>query len=135
MKLRPTSHRSTLATAVALLLAGGIGACSERTQTAGQKVDSVVASAERKADDMKDAAGQATSATRQAVSDAAITTEVNAQLVKDPSLSALEINVDTRDGQVVLMGTAPDDVAKVRASQLAQGVDGVVSVDNRLTIK
>ena len=41
------------------------------------------------------------------VADASITASVNAELAKDPALSALRINVDTTDGQVLLKGTAP----------------------------
>ena len=139
-------HKSTLATAIIVLLAGGVGACGERNQTAGQKVDSAVASTERAAEQMKssvkagaaevkDAAGHAATATKVAISDAAITTAVNAELVKDSSLSALKIDVDTREHRVVLSGTAPTAAAKERATQLAQAVDGVSGVDNRLTVK
>ena len=138
--------KSTLATTIVLLLAGGVGACSDRNQTAGQKVDSAVASTERAAEQMKssvkagaaevkDAAGQAATATKAAISDAAITTAVNAELVKDSSLSALKIDVDTRAQRVVLSGTAPSATAKERATQLAQAVNGVVGVENRLIVK
>ena len=139
-------HKSTLASAIALLLAGGLGACGDRNQTAGQKVDSAVASTERAAEQMKsgvkagaaevkDAAGQAATSTKEAISDAAITTAVNAELVKDSSLSALKIDVDTRAHRVVLSGTAPSATAKERATQLAQAVNGVVGVENRLIVK
>ena len=139
-------HTTSIATAIALLLAGGISACSDNNKTAGQKVDAAVASTERaaadvKADikagaaDVKDAAGQASTKAKQVVGDAAITTAVNAELVKDASLSALKIDVDTKQGQVVLSGTAPNDTAKARATQLAQGVGGVMGVDNRLAVK
>lgn len=89
----------------------------------------------------KDAAQGAADATRGAadqasnkVADALITTSVNAELAKDPKLSSLRIDVDTADGRVALKGTAPDAEAKERATQLAAGVKGVVSVDNQLTV-
>lgn len=66
--------------------------------------------------------------------DASITTEINVGLAKDPALSALKINVDTNDGRVLLKGTAPDPAARERATQLAQAVTGVVSVDNQLQV-
>ena len=69
------------------------------------------------------------------MSDALITTSINAELAKDPKLSALHINVDTDNGRVALHGTAPDQAAKERASQVAGTVKGVVSVDNELTIE
>ena len=69
------------------------------------------------------------------VSDAVITTSVKAELVKDPNLSALKINVDTAGGRVVLQGSAPSLAARDQAVRLAQGVKGVVSVDNQLKVE
>jgi hyperosmotically inducible protein len=69
-----------------------------------------------------------------AVGDAAVTVAVNAELAKDAQLSALRIDVDTRDGRVTLAGSAPNDAARDRATLLAQGVKGVKSVDNRLAV-
>jgi hyperosmotically inducible periplasmic protein len=139
--------RTTLSVAaLTLLLAGGLAACSDSNKTAGEKVDAAVASTERKADevkadikegaaDVKDAAAKATASAKQMVSDATITTSVNAELAKDSKLSALKINVDSKDGRVALMGSAPDAAAKAHATQLAAAVDGVKSVDNQLTIR
>ncbi len=72
---------------------------------------------------------------RSHAADAAITVAVNAALAKDSQLSALSIDVDTVDGKVVLDGRAPDDAARDRATVLAQAVDGVRSVDNRLSVQ
>lgn len=84
--------------------------------------------------DTKDAGRSAADSTANAVSDAAITAQVNAQLAKDPKLSAMTIDVDTAAGQVALHGSAPDASAKQRATTLAQGVKGVHAVDNQLTV-
>jgi len=126
-----------------------------RTAT-GQKSDAVVAQAPQKSDetksrgsqamsdakdaarevgqDAKQGAKQAGEAAGGAVSDAVITASVNAGLAKDKSLSALKIDVDTSGGRVALHGTAPDPASRDRASQIAQNVKGVVSVDNQLTV-
>lgn len=69
------------------------------------------------------------------VADASITASVNAELAKDPALSALRINVDTSDGRVLLKGTAPDQTARDRATRLAAGVKGVSKVDNQLEVR
>jgi len=84
--------------------------------------------------DMQAAGRSAADSTSNAVSDAAITAQVNAQLAKDPNLSAMTIDVDTAGGKVALHGTAPDASAKERATTLAQGVKGVQGVDNQLTV-
>ena len=140
---RPTT---LAAAAMTLLLAVGVAACSDANKTAGQKLDSAVATSETKADEMKadikagatdvkNAAVKATDSVKQVVSDATITTSVNAELAKDSSLSALKINVDTKDGHVALKGTAPDTTSKERATTLAASVTGVMSVDNQLTVR
>jgi len=143
MKMNRTT---TLAAAMTLLLSVGMAACSDANKTAGQKLDSAVATSEHKADDVKadikagaadvkDAAMKATDSVKQVVSDAAITTSINAELAKDSSLSALKINVDSKDGRVALKGTAPDTTSKERATTLAASVTGVMSVDNQLTVR
>ncbi|MFT3818255.1 MAG: BON domain-containing protein [Rubrivivax sp.] len=137
-------NTTVLATAAAALLM--LGACNRQDdRTVGEKIDSAVASAERKAEEAKtateraaDQAGQKMedAATRvgDAVSDAAVTAGVNAELAKDPKLSALQINVDTSNGRVMLSGKAPDAESRERATQLAANVKGVTQVDNRLEI-
>lgn len=77
---------------------------------------------------------QAKTTVGQKIDDAKIVTVVNADLVKDKELSALRINVDSTQGNVVLKGTAPNASAKARAENIAKGVNGVVSVENRLTV-
>jgi hyperosmotically inducible periplasmic protein len=84
--------------------------------------------------DVQGAGRSAADSATNAVSDAAITAQVNAQLAKDPNLSAMTIDVDTSGGQVALHGTAPDASSKERATTLAHGVKGVQSVDNQLTV-
>ena len=134
-----------LATALAAL---ALVACSpsQDSRTAGQKVDDVIAQADQKAGEMKSDAKDAMSSAGDKmagaadkvgnkVEDAAITVSVNAELAKDPALSALKINVDTVQGNVVLRGTAPDSQARARATQLASAVKGVVKVDNQLEVR
>lgn len=115
-------------------------------RTAGQRVDEALARTERKADevmadarqagrDARQAAGDAAESVANKSRDAAITTEVKAKLARDERLSALAINVDTAGGRVVLRGSAPDADARSRATQIARGVDGVVSVDNELSVQ
>ncbi|HET9643970.1 MAG TPA: BON domain-containing protein [Burkholderiaceae bacterium] len=146
MKLQELAKPATLA--AAFLAALSMTACSRHDdgQTVGQKLDSAVQSAKESAHDAKEEAKSATgqaaadtkSATREAgdkVADAAITTSINADLAKDPDLSALKIDVDTSNGRVTLHGTAPSDTAKQRATKLASNVKGVTSVDNQLTVQ
>jgi osmotically-inducible protein OsmY len=66
--------------------------------------------------------------------DIAITARIKTELAKDPSLSALRIDVDTREGLVSLTGSAPDNAARERATRVAAAVKGVLSVDNLLVV-
>lgn len=137
--------------AVSVLLASlALAGCDRRDETTvARDGDTTVVQRESTTSPDATRAGEATreagaavaDATRSAadqasdkVSDAVITTSVNAELAKDPTLSSLRIDVDTDAGRVALKGTAPDPKAKERATQIASGVKGVVSVDNQLTV-
>ncbi len=146
------STRSTLvrssATVLALAAATMLGACSRddarndvRTdnRTVGQQTDAAIATTERKASEVATNISQGASNAADAVGskakDMAITAEVKTRLAGDTQLSALAINVDTNDGRVVLRGTAPDTAARTQATELARSVDGVLGVDNVLTVQ
>lgn len=145
---RTQHHARTLALGLgAIVSAIGLAACSpqEDGQTAGQKLDRAIASADRKTDDAANdvrAAGRDVGrATAEGmdkagdkVQDAAITTEINAKLAMDARLSAIQIDVDTVGGRVVLRGTAPDPQAREHATAIAKAVEGVRGVDNQLVV-
>jgi hyperosmotically inducible protein len=117
------------------LAAVALSACSPRdNQSVGQKVDEAVASAKAGANDAKRPANDAGATVVSAATDAMITTKINAALAADDQLKAAKIDVDTRNGHVVLSGTAPDTGSRERATSLARAVDGAVAVDNRLTV-
>lgn len=123
-------------------------ACQPKSDeaTVGQKVDGAISQAEQSAEqakakaeemarDAKTAGGAAMDKVEIGLGDAAITASVNAELAKDAQLSALKIDVDTREGRVALKGTAPTADARARATQLASAVKGVISVDNQLSVE
>ncbi|WP_312565258.1 BON domain-containing protein [Comamonas sp.] len=104
-------------------------------ETAGQKIDNAVEATKDAATNAADATKDAVANAADAAGDAGITAKVNAALVGDAELSALKINVDTKDGAVTLNGEAPNQAAKDRAEQMTKAVDGVKSVNNLLTVK
>ncbi len=140
-------------TAAAVLAAFALAGCSKTDTSASdmvsqteQKAKEVAADASQQASkgmaEVKEAGREMAQDAKQAgevvadkVSDAVITSSVKAELVKDPNLSALKINVDTEAGRVLLQGTAPSSTAKDQAMRLAQAVKGVVSVDNQLKVE
>lgn len=68
------------------------------------------------------------------IDDAKIVTVVNGKLVKDKELSAIQINVDSNKGNVILRGIAPSKTSKSRAEDIAKSVEGVVTVDNQIEV-
>ncbi len=116
---------AVFAAGTALFAAG----CSDRSnETVGQRVDEttakVAAATERAADK-----------TAAVFDDATITTKVKAAVLAEPGLSALQINVDTKDGNVTLNGTVDTPQLKERAMQIAQAVEGVKAVSDQLVVK
>lgn len=144
MKSHPPLQITTL---LSLLSAGFLIACSDSSQqAAGEKLDQSVAMAQQKGDEiqsdvkqsaakLEDQASAMATEAKNAMSDATITAQVNASLAKDPGLSVMKIDVDTTQHKVTLSGTVPDAAASSRATQLAQAVEGVTSVDNQLVVK
>ena len=138
-------HTVTMPVLGALLAALALVGCNKKDdmQTgAAPGGDTAVAQSDQKSTEQGGVLDRAAEATKNAadaagnkVNDAVITTSVNAELAKDPGLSALHINVDTANGSVVLHGTVPDAAARDRAAALAQGVTGVNRVENQLTVE
>lgn len=68
------------------------------------------------------------------VSDATITAQVKSKLLWNTNTEGLEIDVDTMNGKVRLTGTADTAAARDLAARLASNTQGVIAVDNKLTI-
>ena len=73
--------------------------------------------------------------TGEVIDDTAITTKVKAAFVKDSTVKALDINVETFRGTVQLSGFADSSAEKKRAEELARGVAGVNKVENKIELK
>ena len=71
----------------------------------------------------------------QYVDDAAITTKVKAAIFNEPTLKSAEINVETFKQVVQLSGFVTSQANIDRATTLARGVNGVVSVKNDMRLK
>ena len=156
---RTVMSPSVMALSCSLVLLTALAGCGQKNndQTAGQKLDTAVAKTEQMATDakakaetsvgkaeeaMKGASVKAEASGKAAVDkvantmdDVSITTAVSAELVKDADLSALKINVDTKNGSVTLNGPAPTLAAKEKATALAKSVGGVTAVNNKLVVK
>ncbi|MFH2066235.1 MAG: BON domain-containing protein [Pseudomonadota bacterium] len=69
------------------------------------------------------------------IDDSVITSKVKAEILKDPDLKVLQINVESFKGVVQLSGFVDSQQAVARAVELAKSVKGVSSVKNSLVIK
>lgn len=149
----------SVAVAMSIVALAVLSACGNKDdgQTAGQKLDSALASTEKAAaeakakaeasmakagDAMRDATKKAEASSANTVSsiaskadDAAITASIAAEFAKDADLSAIKIDVDTTNGNVTLNGPAPTAAARDKATTLAKSIKGVASVSNKLTVK
>jgi hyperosmotically inducible protein len=68
------------------------------------------------------------------VDDSAITASVKAEMLKDPALSVLQVNVSTTKGEVTLEGKVANAATRRHAEEVVQGVSGVQKVNNELQV-
>ncbi len=108
-------------------------------EDAGRKIDQAAAQGEQKMNqataDIKAEAKVEAEKARVQLDDATITAKVKSALIAEPGVKATQINVDTSGGVVTLSGTVDTPQMMSRATQIAQGVEGVKSVNNSLTVK
>lgn len=69
------------------------------------------------------------------VDDATITSKVKADIVGEPTLKVLQINVETMQGIVQLSGFVDSAASEAKAVSLARHVHGVKSVKDDIVIR
>lgn len=130
-----SSHQRSLLAVSSLAMLLALGACDRAdNRTVGERIDSGAAKTGQAARSAADETRSMGAGVANKVDDASITTKVNAALVADKDLSAVKINVDTKDGVVTLTGPAPNAAAREQATKIAKNVKGVTSVNNQLVV-
>ena len=81
------------------------------------------------------AVGRGQETTGAYIDDAGITTSVKARFVKDKTVSASSISVETLNGTVQLSGFAKSIAEKSRAGEIAGSVKNVKSVRNDIVVR
>lgn len=71
---------------------------------------------------------------KEGAKDAWIDGKAETTLLLNGNLNSFKINTDVKDGVVLLTGKVESDVDKALAGELIEGLDGVVRVDNKLTV-
>jgi hyperosmotically inducible periplasmic protein len=69
------------------------------------------------------------------IDDSVITVRVKSALIADPLTKARQINVETKDGVVLLSGFVDSSAERSKAADVARGVSGVKKVDNQIDVK
>nr|MBA3506220.1 BON domain-containing protein [Betaproteobacteria bacterium] len=69
------------------------------------------------------------------VADSAITAKVKTAMLADSDVKGLQINVETVNGVVTLTGSVDNKSHIDKAMSLTKGIEGVKSVENKLTAK
>ena len=80
-------------------------------------------------------AGGAASTAGAAIDDSIITTKLKTALLADTTLKGSDISVETRGGEVSLSGTVTSPAQKDHAAKIAQALNGVKNVNNKLVLK
>lgn len=123
-----------------MMIVSGLAACNKPgpAETAGKKVDqvteNVTAAVSNSADKADKAMSEQGKATGQALDDTQITAKVKTALLNAPGLQSMKITVDTEKNKVTLSGSADSQANIDKAVKVAEAVEGVQSVKNKLMI-
>jgi hyperosmotically inducible protein len=69
------------------------------------------------------------------VSDSALTAKVKTALVRESGLKAMDVNVETYNGRVLLSGWVDSEEQRKKALNVARHVDGVIEVRDGMNVK
>ncbi len=69
------------------------------------------------------------------VDDKTLTAQVKSNLLRDPAIQAMNVNVSTWQRRVDLTGYVRTEQEKARAGQIAASVPGVAGVHNQLLVQ
>jgi len=68
------------------------------------------------------------------VDDATLATQIKSQMFSDMQLNGANLEVTSKDGQVTLTGTVPNDAARYKAYKIANETAGVAKVNDQITV-
>lgn len=94
-----------------------------------------MSSGERSSGATGSAGANASGSAERAIDDSVITTKAKSALLADTTVKGTDINVETNRGVVSLSGMVDNDRQRDRAASIVRGIDGVKSVENKMTVK
>ncbi len=66
--------------------------------------------------------------------DATLATQIKSRMFSDPQLNGASLEITSKDGQVTLAGTVPNDAARYEAYKIANETAGVTKVNDQMTV-
>jgi osmotically-inducible protein OsmY len=117
-----TTARALGIASAALIMLASVHAWAQASASAASNATAVAASGGKTARDMRTA-------------NRALRKKVYASIAKYKEINAGDISVVAKSGAVTLNGTVVDALQIDKVAQIAQGVPGVISVTNRLTVE
>lgn len=73
--------------------------------------------------------------TGETIDDTSISARVKTAFAQDPGVRAIDIKVEAYKGTVQLAGFADSEEQKKRAEEIAKGIAGVTTVENKIAVK
>lgn len=127
MNRKHLSRRSTVLLSCAVAIMLPMHAFAGDATTKSYSEESKTESMKHKSSDMMDRAGSSASDLRMHLA-------LETELANNDELSAMLINTDVRDGVALLEGEVKTDEQRELATELAESVEGVQSVQNELRV-
>ena len=140
--MRFEKRLANITAAMAIVLGAGMGSVALAQDPAAERAqDAATATAQddpaaAMAPQDQQATTPAQGASDEPMGDAWITTKVKTDLLATPDVSGLAIDVDTKNGVVMLKGSVDNKAQADKAVAVAKKIDGVKKVDSSgLTVK
>jgi hyperosmotically inducible protein len=114
----------------------GLAGCEREgaAEKAGQQIDQAVERAGEKLEGTKDSLDEKAERAGDYVDDSGITTQIKAEILRDPLLTVSQITVTTTHGVVRLSGVVDSQQSIDRALEIVRSNPKVKAVDNGLVI-
>ncbi|UHD16423.1 BON domain-containing protein [Thiocapsa bogorovii] len=126
-----------LVVAACLSASLGLAGCDKEdgAEEAGRKMDQTAERMGNQLEATKESMDEKAETAKNYLQDSAITAKIKAEILAEPALKVLQIEVTTTDGVVTLNGTVDSQLSLERAAEVARKNQGVTSVENNLVVE
>lgn len=125
-------HSNVRASKIEVSVKKGVVTLKGKAQSQVQK--ELITQYSKEVEGVKEVKNEMTITTSDKIDDASITAQVKMRLVINKAVGAIQTNVTTTNGVVTLSGQAQNDVKRDLITKLAEDVEGVNDVVNKMTV-